>query len=298
MRGVILRILLTILLAVLAVFISPTEALAVIQNLNGATLQNQSFLNDSNVTISTNPTTGVHSFGWQGYLPISRGGTGVGSFSGGSLLFSNGFTFAENNSKLFWDNTNYRLGIGTSSPTTTLDVLGNAKISGSLEVTGNITSTNLVPYTGATGDLDLGTNQLIAQAITTTQDLNGYNDAGYAFFSDAGVTMTGSISMWDVGQYRFGAGSAFAVFDLSGLTNPDKTYTFPNASGTLGLLEVNQTWNGLNKFEASANSTIYVGSSVKSGCIALGDSDGSGVTYITANDGVLTASTTKPSICQ
>jgi hypothetical protein len=39
-------------------------------------------------------------------------------------------------------------------------------------------------------------------------------------------------------------------------------------------------------------------SSVKSGCIAMGDSDGSGVTYITANDGVLSASATKPSTCQ
>lgn len=52
------------------------------------------------------------------------------------------------------------------------------------------------------------------------------------------------------------------------------------------------------------NSTLYIGSSDNStnntqrpGCLVLGDSDGDGVTYITANDGVLSATTTKPSIC-
>ncbi|MEY2637165.1 MAG: hypothetical protein RLZZ197_1642, partial [Bacteroidota bacterium] len=34
----------------------------------------------------------------------------------GSLLFSDGTAIAQNNSKLFWDNTNNRLGVGTASP--------------------------------------------------------------------------------------------------------------------------------------------------------------------------------------
>lgn len=90
-----------------------------------------------------------------------------------------------------------------------------------------------------------------------------------------------------------------AILDTSFLTNSvEQSFTFPNFSGTFGLLEANQTWTGLNKFEASSNSTIYVGSSTKTGCIVLGDSDGAGVTYVTANDGVLSASTTKPNFCQ
>jgi len=88
-----------------------------------------------------------------------------------------------------------------------------------------------------------------------------------------------------------------AIFGTS-LLNFDRIFAFPDTSGTFGLLQADQTWNGLNKFESSSNSTIYVGSSIKSGCIALGDSDGSGITYITANDGVLSASSTKPSLCQ
>lgn len=54
------------------------------------------------------------------------------------------------------------------------------------------------------------------------------------------------------------------------------------------------------------NTTLYIGGadsdlspgSKLTGCLVMGDSDGDGVTYITANDGVLTASATKPTICQ
>ena len=51
-----------------------------------------------------------------GTMPVSKGGTGNSSFTAGSVMFSDGTNIAQNNSKLFWDNTNNRLGIGTSSP--------------------------------------------------------------------------------------------------------------------------------------------------------------------------------------
>lgn len=44
--------------------------------------------------------------------------------------------------------------------------------------------------------------------------------------------------------------------------------------------------------------TIHVGSNTIPGCVAIGDSDGDGITYLTANDGVLSASSTQPSNCQ
>lgn len=40
------------------------------------------------------------------------------SLTSGSVLFSNGTTIAQKNANLYWDNTNNRLGIGTNSPTT------------------------------------------------------------------------------------------------------------------------------------------------------------------------------------
>ena len=54
---------------------------------------------------------------------------------------------------------------------------------------------------------------------------------------------------------------------------------------------------------SSANANIhakklFLGSSSTPGCIIMGDSDGSGVTYLIVNDGVLTTSSTAPSACQ
>jgi hypothetical protein len=50
------------------------------------------------------------------------------SLTSGSVLFSDGTTIAQKNSNFFWDNTNNRLGVGTASPTTTLDVNGTTRI--------------------------------------------------------------------------------------------------------------------------------------------------------------------------
>jgi len=370
-RNVKLRILLTILLAVLGVFIAPSEASAAVQRLNGQTGQIQAFQNDTNVAISS--LNNIHSLNWQGLLPVSRGGTGTNSFSAGSLLFSNGTSISQDNPNLFWDDTNNRLGIGTTQPTSALDVIGSVSISENLEVTGDIISTNLVPYTGAVGDVNLGTHDLtvglqisssdpsnfiITALSATSGDTGGAPievNAGYGFQAGAGGDLnlnagtggntgngggtglyggSGGATSGDGGLLQLSPGSAqgvgnggdlkffkgfgagggtdgnfkfysgnndttpAVVLDTSILTTSDKVFIFPDASGTLGLLEANQTWSGLNKFEVGTNSTIYIGSSVKSGCIAIGDSDGSGVTYIIANDGVLTASVVKPSICQ
>ncbi len=59
-----------------------------------------------------------------GTMPVSKGGTGNSSYTAGSVMFSDGTNIAQNNSSLFWDNTNGRLGIGTNSPTSKLNVAG------------------------------------------------------------------------------------------------------------------------------------------------------------------------------
>ena len=55
-----------------------------------------------------------------GYLTSTDWNTFNGKFTlpsltSGSILFSNGSTIAQNNTRLYWDNTNMRLGIGTQS---------------------------------------------------------------------------------------------------------------------------------------------------------------------------------------
>ncbi len=49
------------------------------------------------------------------------------SLTSGSVLFSNGTTIAQDNTNLFWNDTNNRLGIGNNAPEVTLDVTGQAR---------------------------------------------------------------------------------------------------------------------------------------------------------------------------
>jgi|SRR3989344_3130727 len=381
-RSIKLRILLTVFLASFAFLISPTDALAAVQNLNGQTGQTQSFANDTNVVI--NSANDVHTLGWFGLLPISRGGTGNDAFAEGSIIFMGQNKFRQDNNNFFWDRINNRLGLGTSSPTSTLDVVGNAAISDSLTlgsesasgviitpdaVGSNTNGPNLEVSTGnGVGDGSGGsigfetgsaTNGNGGNFEVVTGQGDGPDNSGGTISLYAGNTLDGQFggqlqmhganyggigggdielnaghgavggsigivagSGGTAGGIILTAGSGAttaesgiklnpgsgplkiiksdygAILGISSITGSDKTFTFPNFSGTFGLLEANQTWTGLNKFEAGSNSTIYVGSSIKSGCIAMGDSDGSGITYVTANDGVLAASSTKPSICQ
>ena len=71
-------------------------------------------------------TTGI-----TGTLGVANGGTGTNTaFTTGSVVFAAGSgVYSQDNSKFFWDDTNNRLGIGTSSPTKALDVSGTALIS-------------------------------------------------------------------------------------------------------------------------------------------------------------------------
>lgn len=387
------NILAVILIAIVGMIFSPKEAHAVIQSLNNQTGQTQTFANDTNVVI--NSANDVHTLEWTGLLPISRGGTGNDSFIEGSVIFMGQNRFRQDNNNFFWDRINNRLGIGTSSPTSALDVSGNASISGDLlvgavfgrdAVTNNTDGEGLSVGAGSGlgsgngGDLFItggsggetgvggGIDIYGGRGGTTSGDggpVNFFGGAGQAenasggdivfygadgrgsgqgstirmsagtggtigpgghlFFQagsggqtsgngglvqfNAGNASGGNSNGGDIifaagqksgtgtnGTFKFSAQSGTGILDLSLVAN--KTFTFPNVSGTFGLLQADQTWSGLNKFEADTNSTIYVGSSIKSGCIALGDSDSAGITYITANDGVLSASSTKPSICQ
>jgi hypothetical protein len=75
-------------------------------------------------------STGVVTAGtWQGgVIANAYGGTGTSTaFTAGSIVFaSTGGMYNQSNANLFWDNTNARLGIGSTSPTARLTVKGAA----------------------------------------------------------------------------------------------------------------------------------------------------------------------------
>jgi hypothetical protein len=60
-----------------------------------------------------------------GTLPVANGGTGTTTaFTSGSVVFAGASgVYSQDNANLFWDNTNDRLGIGTTAPAQTLQIL-------------------------------------------------------------------------------------------------------------------------------------------------------------------------------
>jgi hypothetical protein len=116
--------------------------------LNGLTAQVQSFATGTSGTdFAISSTTATHTFNLPTASAANRGAlssTDWSTFNGkftlpaltsGSVLFSNGTTIAQDNSNLFWDDTNNRLGIGTATPAYVLDVNGTSRFSDALNFT-------------------------------------------------------------------------------------------------------------------------------------------------------------------
>ena len=140
-------------------------------------------------------------------------GLTLSSLTTGSVIFTGeGGALSQDNNNLFWDNTNNRLGIGTSAPLYTLDVNGDMRISGNLSApnvvysisgtTGRITSTG-----GQSVVIDIDPNYVGQTSITTLGVIAtgtwkgstiqiGYGGTGLSYIGGAdqllGVNSTGS----------------------------------------------------------------------------------------------------------
>jgi hypothetical protein len=86
---------------------------------------------DTNVTLTLGGSASTAllnaaslTLGWTGTLAVSRGGTGTGTaFTAGSVVFAGASgVYSQDNSNLFWDNTNDRLGIKNASPLTDFQI--------------------------------------------------------------------------------------------------------------------------------------------------------------------------------
>src|SRR5260370_39099865 len=120
---------------------------------------------DSPFTLPT-----VHGNGTLNSLPIWTGRTTIGN----SVLFQSGSN----------------LGIGTTSPATTLDVNGNSTIRGNQSVTGNLSGSGNVSATGSvTGQTGSFTANTSTNAFSVTQNGSG---GGLSVLSASGVAAFGA----------------------------------------------------------------------------------------------------------
>jgi hypothetical protein len=135
-----------------------------------------------------------------GTLPVGNGGTGTATaFTTGSVVFANSSgIYNQNNSQFFWDNTNTRLGIGTTSPDAKLTVNGvGAFGDGSVSAPG-ITNTGDLDtgiYFSAANTIDIATGGTAALQLDSSQNLkfnSGYGSVATAYACRAWVNFNGT----------------------------------------------------------------------------------------------------------
>ena len=209
------------------------------------------------------------------------GGPGIGTLTGsgvvGQVSFFNGTQVLAGNNNLFWDNTNSRLGINTTTPGVALDIhstansliqlnntttansviafqnqsvtkwrIGNEYGSGAnIFSIFNFTTTstpfqisNTTNQITINGAVDLGTNSLTGNSFISMG--NGASSGVIALkqngtvFASTGYAYIGSQSAGKLSIYFGDTGLEAVILDNSLLT-ADRTYNFPNASGTLAL---------------------------------------------------------------
>lgn len=170
---------------------------------------------------SGNPSFGAVSLtaDVSGILPIANGGTNQGSaYTSGSIIFSNGTSLVQDNANLFWDDTNFTIGVGTASPSAAscMDVVANTSKAVRISAYG----TAAIPaYQGRAARGTSG-------SPTATQ-----SGDSLAVLAGRGYGATGFVSAASTGSISFQAEGNFT--DSSMPTNITFNVT-PSASTTVG----------------------------------------------------------------
>jgi hypothetical protein len=144
--------------------------------------------------------------------------------------------------------------------------------SGTLALTSNLSS--YVPYTGATGSVDLGVNTLTALGVLANNfsaigNTNPSGNGGYIFLkqgigpftNDTGYnSITANSTRFLLQANVDASNNKSALLELGSLTNnTTRTFTLPDLSGTLALLEGTQTFTGSKTFSnTTLVNTIYI----------------------------------------
>ena len=148
-------------------------------------------------------------------------------------------------------------GISSSVATHTFNLpVASATNTGKLSSTDWSTFNNKVPYTGATSNVDLGTNSIGANTFLA---LGNGTSGGFISFTQTGTlagisTGVASIGSVTAGQLSFYYGNnLFASIFSNTSLSATRTFTLPDLSGTLALLEAENKFTLVNSFDQSIN---------------------------------------------
>ena len=191
-----------------------------------------------------------------GTLGVANGGTGTATaFTAGSVVFAGASgVYSQDNANLFWDNTNDRLGIGTTSPASKLDVSGAIRATG----TGATISANaaVIDYVAGT------TTRLISYGPNTTT-------AGAIQF--VGLSSNAS------------AGDIRAVIDSSGNVGIGTSSPSDKLQVTGGILRVENTLGYGATMLNTSGMGMYMTLADQGNSSAVGTNNGSLIFYNSGN---------------
>ncbi|MDP3043112.1 MAG: NosD domain-containing protein, partial [bacterium] len=230
-----------------------------------------------------------------GTLGVNYGGTGLNTLTQGYIPFGQGTSALGSDSNFFWDATNHRLGIGTTTPATALTVVSTAgaqlRLNYDYSNYADFTVNNLGELTisgsGASGSL-LTIGDASANDAGIIFDGNAYDyyaaldDTDDAFKIGLGSTI-GSNALFTIlsnGYTGVGTTSPFKLLSVNGdayisgnltatgtITFNNIAYTFPSSqsasrylmtdgSGALSWVDVTSTTGQLN-YGAAGSLTYY-----------------------------------------
>lgn len=154
-----------------------------------------------------------------GILNVANGGTGWANINSGYIPFGNGASALGTSTNFFWDNTNSRLGLGTSTPYSRLSVWGGDALAATrlFELSSSASTTLMNVQNDGTVSFPVAT--------ATTTIAGGLNIGGGALKYDYSAGLT-SISNLSVGALNFDT-------DAGMVSWVDMPVTSASANGTI-----------------------------------------------------------------
>jgi hypothetical protein len=178
---------------------------------------------------------------------------------------------------------------GTLSSQTDLQSALDAKLS----VT--TAASTYVPYTGATGDVNLGVNVLKSNNVILDGDTSATGYLGFKQYSGAqggglgysSISATG-LTKFYFRAYQTGADVKSFNFDLASLTNlTERNYTLPDANGTLALTSNLTAYVPYTGATANVNLGTHTLLAAKGTFSSSGSSDTVGITHSSGSGNAL-----------
>jgi hypothetical protein len=185
-----------------------------------------------------------------GAVGIAQGGTNNTTYTSGSLTYFDGTKIAQDNSYLFYDSTNKRLGLGNTAPARTIEITGQS--------TTSLDGINIKNYSTAGVPTMIIAKARGTQAAPTavqsgdtlfTIGGNGYN--GSAFQTSAIIKIFGSATE----NYTTTNGGS----SLNFMTTPNGSVTAKSrlGIGQDGVLNIYGNTSGIVGLYAAATTTSY-----------------------------------------